>query len=458
MKPGGRVILYDGQSESAHEVLTRVVDWAEKSGGAIRSLSLLSHASAGRFELGNEWISKASLDEIAGDLETLGKAMTPDGSINLYGCNLADRLGDGQILMDRMASLARTRVFASSNLTGRGGDWVLEAESIREGEGAGAVNPFNTKVLEQWPFSLAAAGFTVTPTSGLVTTEAGGTATFTIVLKTNPGLLNTVSVGLSSNNVGEGTVSPASVSFNSLNWNTPQTVTVTGVNDAVADGNVAYKIVTAPAVSGSGSYNGKNPADVSVTNLDNDTPGVFVSPTSGLVTTEEGGTDSFSVFLSSKPTANVTIPISSNNSAEGTVSAASLTFTSVNWATPQTVTVTGVDDFVADGDVAYSIITGAASVDANYNGLTHLMSRSATLTTIGGYCGEPDFGAGYNRNGQCGEFYGGFVFATYGQCVDRDFFGQYRGGNCFCVERHVYDWQLEYAADDYRDGSGRSRR
>lgn len=370
MKTGGRVILYDGQTESAHEVLTRVSDWAAQSGGAIRSLSLLSHGASGRFELGNEWISKGSLDEIAADLERLGKAMTPDGSINLYGCNLADRMGDGQILMDRMASLARTRVFASSNLTGRGGDWVLEAESIREGEAAGPTNPFNTQALEQWPFSLASAGITVTPTSGLVTTEGGGTATFTIVLKTNPGLLNTVSIGLSSNNVNEGTVSPASVSFNNLNWNVPKTVTVTGVNDAVADGNVAYKIVTAPAVSGSGSYNGKNAADVSVTNLDNDTPGIFVSPTSGLTTTESGGTDSFSIFLSSKPTANVTIPISSGNSSEGTVSTANLIFTSVNWATPQTVTVSGVDDFVADGDIVYNIVTGAAtSADANYSGL-----------------------------------------------------------------------------------------
>ena len=41
----------------------------------------------------------------------------------------------------------------------------------------------------------------------------------------------------------------------------------------MADGNVAYTIVTAAASSGDPGYNGLNPADVSVTNTDNDAAG-----------------------------------------------------------------------------------------------------------------------------------------------------------------------------------------
>ena len=44
------------------------------------------------------------------------------------------------------------------------------------------------------------------------------------------------------------------------------------------DGNIAYTIVTAAAVSADGNYNGLNPADVSVTNTDNDTAGITVTP------------------------------------------------------------------------------------------------------------------------------------------------------------------------------------
>ena len=36
------------------------------------------------------------------------------------------------------------------------------------------------------------------------------------------------------------------------------------------------------------------------------------------------------------------------------MSPASLTFTTANWNTAQTVTVTGVDDCLDDGDIAYS--------------------------------------------------------------------------------------------------------
>src|SRR5262249_16706573 len=147
-------------------------------------------------------------------------------------------------------------------------------------------------------------------------------------------------------------------------------VTVTGVDDFVDDGDVAYTILTGAATSTDSNYNGLNPADVSVTNTDDDTAGFTVSPTTGLVTTEAGGTATFTVKLTSQPTANVTIPLSSNNTAEGTVFPASLTFTSANWNVAQTVTVTGVDDFIDDGDVAYTIVTApATSTDSKYSAL-----------------------------------------------------------------------------------------
>jgi hypothetical protein len=52
-------------------------------------------------------------------------------------------------------------------------------------------------------------------------------------------------------------------------------VTVTGVDDNLVDGDVAYSIVTAAATSSDGSYSGLNAADVSVTNTDNDTDVIF---------------------------------------------------------------------------------------------------------------------------------------------------------------------------------------
>ena len=109
------------------------------------------------------------------------------------------------------------------------------------------------------------AGFTVSSISGN-TTEAGGTATFTVKLSSQP--TANVTIGVSSSDTTEGTVSPSLLTFTSANWNANQTVTVTGVNDSLDDGNQSYTVVLAAASSSDSGYSGLNPNDVSVTNTD----------------------------------------------------------------------------------------------------------------------------------------------------------------------------------------------
>jgi hypothetical protein len=65
---------------------------------------------------------------------------------------------------------------------------------------------------------------------------------------------------------------------------------------------------------------------VAVSNSDDDAAGISVSPLAGLVTSEAGGTASFTVVLNSQPTADVTIPVASNGTKEGTLSISALTF------------------------------------------------------------------------------------------------------------------------------------
>ncbi|MCP4702732.1 MAG: PKD domain-containing protein, partial [Gammaproteobacteria bacterium] len=213
-------------------------------------------------------------------------------------------------------------------------------------------------------------GFAISPVSGLITTESGGKATFTVALDTRPSA--GITLPLSSSEPGKGTVSPASLTFTADNWNVAQTVTVTGIDDSppAADGDIAYTVVTAAAISEDDDYNELNPDDVLVTNEDNDggALGFAISPVSGLITTESGGKASFTVTLDTRPSASVTLPLSSSKPGEGTVSPASLTFTAGNWNIAQTVTVTGVNDNMDDGDMVYTIVTGNPnSDDSNYN-------------------------------------------------------------------------------------------
>ena len=199
------------------------------------------------------------------------------------------------------------------------------------------------------------------------TSEAGGMATFSVVLDSQP--TADVTIALSSSDTTEGTLGVSSLVFTVANWNMPQVVTVTGVDDAIDDGDVSYSIVTAAATSADAFYDGLAAADVSVSNTDNDTVGITVSAISG-DTSEAGGMATFTVVLNTQPTADVTIGLSSSDLTEGTVLPTSLVFTTANWNMTQMVSVTGVDDAAVDGSVSYTILTAAAtSADTLYNGL-----------------------------------------------------------------------------------------
>lgn len=107
----------------------------------------------------------------------------------------------------------------------------------------------------------------VSPLS-LKTTEKGETVSFSVVLNDQP--TSSVIIGITSSDMTEGTVLPNSLVFNIANWDTPQVVTVTGVDDSLNDGDITYTIITAPAVSVDLEYSGRDADDVWVTNVDND--------------------------------------------------------------------------------------------------------------------------------------------------------------------------------------------
>src|SRR5690606_4620283 len=75
--------------------------------------------------------------------------------------------------------------------------------------------------------------------------------------------------------------------------------------------------------------------------------GITVTPNGAMSTLTEGGSSgSIAVVLTSKPTGNVRIAVSSADTAVATVGPALLTFTPGNWSVGQNITVTPVDDLV----------------------------------------------------------------------------------------------------------------
>ena len=119
-----------------------------------------------------------------------------------------------------------------------------------------------------FPPSCVPTGISVTPTSGLVTTEGGGVATFAVKLDSEP--MSDVIIPLRSSEPQEGVADTAALEFTPENWAAAQEVTVTGVNDTEEDGPKRYVIALERVESRDRFYDGFNPDDVSVTNQDND--------------------------------------------------------------------------------------------------------------------------------------------------------------------------------------------
>ncbi|MBK8335419.1 MAG: cadherin domain-containing protein [Sterolibacteriaceae bacterium] len=125
-------------------------------------------------------------------------------------------------------------------------------------------------------------GILVTPVAGLTTSEAGGSAQFSVVLTSAP--TANVRIGLSVSDDTEGAVMIGTLEFDATNWNVAHIVTVVGVDDAAVDGDVAYSVIVAPATSADAAYNGLDGADVALVNRDND-----VANTAPVITSDGGG-------------------------------------------------------------------------------------------------------------------------------------------------------------------------
>ncbi|WP_457767240.1 beta strand repeat-containing protein [Cyanobium sp. ULC065] len=100
----------------------------------------------------------------------------------------------------------------------------------------------------------------------LTTNESGTSATFSLQLSAQPSA--TVTVTLTGLDATEGSLSTTTLTFTTANWNSPQIVTVTGVNDVILDGNITYTI-TATSSSSDAAFNGRT-AVIDITNIDND--------------------------------------------------------------------------------------------------------------------------------------------------------------------------------------------
>ena len=225
------------------------------------------------------------------------------------------------------------------------------------------------------------AGVTISESGTTDVSEGGATDSYDVVLNSQPQAGTSVTIAISASD-GQTTTTPTSLVFDDSNWNVVQTVTVTAVDDAMAEGTPHTGSITHTVVSTDTNYNGISVASVTANITDNDAPGVTITESSGTTGVSEGGaTDSYDVVLNSQPQTGTTVTIAiATSDGQTTTTPTSLVFDETNWNVAQSVTVTAVDDAVDEGARYTGIITHTAtSTDANYNGIG-IASLTANIT------------------------------------------------------------------------------
>ena len=98
------------------------------------------------------------------------------------------------------------------------------------------------------------------------------------------------------------------------------------------------------------------------------TPGITIAQSDNTTEVAEGSeTDSYTVVLDSKPTTDVTINVSTTG--ETATDLTTLTFTTSNWNTAQTVTITAVDDSEVENNHSDIVTHTVSSNDTNYDNI-----------------------------------------------------------------------------------------
>ena len=128
-----RVFRLDPLKEGLSQVVEALANSTD-----IPAIHILSHGSEGTLQLGSTILDTSNLSKFSSELSAIGRSLSIDGDIFLYGCNITSN-ENGFSFINRLSEHTLADVAASINSTGSsslGGDWLLESST-------GEINSFN---------------------------------------------------------------------------------------------------------------------------------------------------------------------------------------------------------------------------------------------------------------------------------------------------------------------------
>jgi len=121
--PGQQVVILNSTTNGIEQITSELEKYASTN-GAIDSVHIISHGNSGSVQLGNTALDSDNIEQYKSQLEKWQTSLGPEADIMVYGCLVG--AGNGANFVDRLSQLTGADVAASTNLTGRDGDWNLE--------------------------------------------------------------------------------------------------------------------------------------------------------------------------------------------------------------------------------------------------------------------------------------------------------------------------------------------
>lgn len=200
------------------------------------SIQIVSHGGNGSLSLGSGVLNGSNINSYSTALSQIGSSLSATGDILLFGCNVAqDEIGLGFIT--QLATLTGADVAASDDLTGKGGDWVLE-QSTGAVEAAGAMT------------AAAEAAYTGTLTAPIVTSNLAAISPTITVTQGNGSVTESASVAFAALSQGE-MFTIAGITVTALN-----NETAVNIANAFASLTAGSKPVDTPNLQFSGALAG----------------------------------------------------------------------------------------------------------------------------------------------------------------------------------------------------------
>jgi hypothetical protein len=120
LQAGAEVYVLDPMQDAVTQITQTLLGKSN-----ISSVEIISHGEAGGLKLGAGMLSFSNMRSYADQFQSWGTALTADADILLYGCDVAADPA-GQAFVAFMGQMTGADVAASTDLTGQGGNWVLE--------------------------------------------------------------------------------------------------------------------------------------------------------------------------------------------------------------------------------------------------------------------------------------------------------------------------------------------